>query len=67
MTNKLHFDVMVNDKFICTMHMPIHLGMISGYKNNKPVINLGMGGAFLKEYVISQRPSLKNKDFNIIF
>jgi hypothetical protein len=58
---------MSNGRFICSMQMPITLDMIDGYAGTKPIVNIGMGGGKIREYVISKLPSLKNQDFNICF
>lgn len=63
----LHFDVMIDDKFVCTMHMPIPFDMVVGYNKDRPIVNLGIDGGIIKDFVIQQRPSLKNKNFNIAF
>lgn len=52
--NYVKFDVMLNDRYVCTMryrHLPVFA------ISEKEIV----------DYVISQRPSLKNKPFTITF
>lgn len=52
--NFVKFDVMLNDRYVCTMryrHLPVFA------ITEKEIV----------DYVISQRPSLKNKPFTIAF
>ena len=52
--NYVKFDVMLNDRYVCTMryrHLPVFA------ITEKEIV----------DYVISQRPSLKNKPFIIAF
>ena len=57
------FDVMLNDRFVCQMRMPITLDCVEGYDGDIPIID---SKAFA-DYVENRRPSLKGKDYNIIF
>lgn len=63
MTNRLTFDIMSNDRFVCTMRMPITLDMVVGYEGDKPILDAGK----LKRYVEEKRPSLKYVKYNICF
>lgn len=59
---KLTIDVMVGDRFYCTLRMPITFDMIEGYNSE--------GGAIIDPhkiaaYVEEKRPTLKYKDYQI--
>ena len=53
----LKFDVMLRERWVCTMQMP--LGLPIGYDGDKPVFQLHRGQ--LEQYVEQQKPSLINK------
>lgn len=59
----LTFDIMSNDRFVCTMRMPITLDMIIDYDGDKPILNADK----IKEYVEEKRPTLKYVKYNICF
>lgn len=59
----IKFDVMLNERFVCTLRMPITIEMVVDYVGDTPVIP---EEAFSK-YVESKRPSLKGKPFQITF
>lgn len=63
MTNKLTFDIMSNDRFVCTMRMPITLDMITGYDGETPIVDARK----IQQYVEQKRPSLKHVKYNICF
>lgn len=53
-TKTLHFDVMLHGRYVCTMHY-----------RYCPLWAIDMGE--LHDFVVSERPGLKNKPFNIEF
>lgn len=64
MSNKtITFDVMSNDRFVCTMRMPVTLDMVAGYDGDKPILD----SRKLLQYVETKRPSLKYVKYNICF
>ena len=56
----LKFDVMLRERWVCTMQMP--LGLPIGYDGDKPVFQLHRGQ--LEQYVEQQKPSLINKPWH---
>lgn len=63
MIKKITFDIMSNDRFVCTMRMPITLDMVIDYDGDKPILNADK----IKEYVEEKRPTLKYVKYNICF
>ena len=65
MTNHiLRFDIMLNEKFIHTMKLSmIGASFVDGFEPEGPVIN----GKKLRREVVKRLPSLKGKDFQMIF
>lgn len=62
MTRKdVRFDVMMGDKYICTMVMPFMLA--DDFRDGHPIFNLETFSRFVE----SRRPSLKNKPYRIAF
>lgn len=59
----LTFDIMSNDRFVCTMRMPITLDMVIDYDGDKPILNADK----IKEYVEDKCPTLKYVKYNICF
>lgn len=59
----VRFDVMLHDRFVCTLQMPITLDAIEDYIGDEPVIN---SEAFAR-YVEKVRPSLIGKPYRIAF
>lgn len=51
------FDVMLNDRFVCTLHMPITLDIVEEYDGDKPIISI----TSFRRFVENKRPSLKGK------
>lgn len=60
---KLIFDVMLNDRFVCTLMMPITIDMVVDYLGDKPVIKDGA----VSQYVEKKRPSLIGKPYKVCF
>ena len=60
---KLIFDVMFNDRFVCTLMMPITIDMVVGYLGDKPVIKDGAVSQFIEK----KRPSLIGKPYKVCF
>lgn len=60
---KLIFDVMINDRFVCTLMMPITIDMVVDYLGDKPVIKDGV----IKKYIEKKRPSLIGKPYKLYF
>ena len=56
----LKFDVMLKERWVCTMQMP--LGLPVAYDGDKPVFQLQKGQ--LEQYVEQQKPSLKGKPWH---
>ncbi len=60
---QISFDVMLNERFICTLKMPITKDMVVDHIGERPVIK---EEAF-SDYVEKKRPSLRGKDYKIYF
>lgn len=63
--NAIKFDVMLKDRYVCTMQMPLGLNQLIGYDGDMPVFNLSKSD--VKKYVEQKRPSLKGKKYHIEF
>lgn len=59
----LTFDVMLRDRFVCTLRMPLTLDVISGYDGDKPIISMES----VEKFVLRKRPTLKGEPFGILF
>ena len=59
----ISFDVMLNERFVCTLKMPITIDMVVDYVGDKPVLSDGAVSAFVE----TKRPSLRGKDYKIYF
>ena len=59
---KLVIDVMVGDRFYCTLRMPITPDFIIGYN---PEGGVNIDPHKIAAYVEEKRPTLKYKDFQI--
>lgn len=57
----MNFDVMLHDRFVCTLRLPLYLA--EGYENGKYVVS----GETLSRFVESKLPTLKGKPYNICF
>lgn len=55
------FDVMLQDKFICTLRLPLYLA--DGYENGRYIVSKET----MMHFVESKRPKLKGKPYNICF
>lgn len=55
------FDVMLRDRFVCTLRMPLTFDIITGYEGDKPVIPVK---AF-EQFVERKRPTLKSEPYKI--
>lgn len=60
-TPTLKFDVMLNDRFVCTMKVPVSNMDCIVFIGSEPCYDL----TALRKYVESQRPSLTGKPFEI--
>lgn len=60
---RITFDVMLNERFVCTMRIPLTFDMIDDYDGDTPIVNLKA----IEHYVEDKRPSLKGKDYRICF
>ncbi len=58
----IKFDVMMGDRFICTLAMPLGLKYLVGYNGNSPVFDIPYKA--FKDYVEEKRPSLIGKKFH---
>ncbi len=59
---KLILDIMLHDRFVCTLRMPVTFDMIEDYDEmGGVIINLDK----VQEYVENKRPSLIGKDYRI--
>lgn len=54
---------MLNERFVCTLRMPITLDVIEDYEGDKPVISRKAFHRFVEK----MRPSLKGKPYKIFF
>lgn len=54
---------MLNERFVCTLRMPITIEMVVDYVGDKLVIS---GGVF-SEFIEKKRPSLIGKPYKICF
>ena len=59
----LTFDVMLNERFVCTMKMPLTLDVIDGFDGDEPIVSIEA----LERYIEQKRPSLKGKAYRICF
>ncbi|MGM9695023.1 MAG: hypothetical protein ACI3YC_08460 [Alloprevotella sp.] len=59
--NNVRFDVMLEDKYLCTMVMPSILA--DDIRDGQPIFNMETFSRFVE----SRRPSLKNKPYRIAF
>ena len=59
----IKFDVMLNERFVCTLRMPITIEMVVDYVGDKPVISGGVFSGFIEK----KRPSLIGKPYKICF
>ena len=57
------FDVMLKDKYVCTMKMTVANHHIIGYSGDKPIIDISKEQ--YRAFVEKQRPSLKGKKYHI--
>ena len=55
------FDVMLRDRFVCTLRMPVYLA--DDYENGRFIFT----AETLSRFVESKRPTLKGKPYNICF
>ena len=55
------FDVMIEDRFVCTMCMPVTLDVIESYNGDEPVVS----EAAIRRYVEQKRPTLKYENYRI--
>jgi hypothetical protein len=63
--NIIKFDVMMKDRYICTMQMPLGLNYLKGYEGDKPVFDVPFDA--FRGFVEQKRPSLKGKRYHIEF
>lgn len=59
----IRFDVMLRERYVCTLTMPVTLDLIDGYEGDEPLIELTALDKKIREYVIKKRPSLRNEKF----
>ena len=64
MTKKLVFDIMLNERYICTLRMPISFDMIEEIDERGGVV---LRGERLQKYIEEKRPSLKGTNYKIAF
>ena len=57
------FDVMLNDRFVCTLSMELTPPRISEWVGNMPVLKNNA----IQDYVEEKRPSLKGKPYKVEF
>lgn len=67
-TNKSHiptitFDVMLHERFVCTLSMPLGLKHLVGYNGDEPQFVIPDDDFF--RFIEEKRPSLKGKDYHI--
>lgn len=59
----LTFDIMIDDKFVCTLSLQVDVGMIDEYVSWGGVIQPVINADVLHERILGLRPSLRDKDF----
>ena len=64
MKKKLVFDIMLNERYICTLRIPITFDLIEDLDDEEGVI---VRGDRLQEIIEERRPSLKGKNYIITF
>ena len=62
-TATLPFDVMLGEKWICTMRMPLTFTDIIEYQGDTPIYDISK----IQEYIEKQRPSLTGKPYRVEF
>lgn len=60
-TRTIKFDVMLHDRFVCTLRMPVTLDAIEDYMGDEPVIK----SEAVVRFVEQERPSLVGKPYTI--
>lgn len=60
---RISFDIMIGERFIATMKINLTLELISDYIDDVPSISYNA----LIKHVEERKPSLKGKDYRIIF
>jgi hypothetical protein len=63
MTKKLVFDVMLNERYICTLRIPITFDMIEEIDETGVVVRVDR----LQEIIEEKRPTLRGKNYKIEF
>ena len=63
--NILKFDVMLKDRHVCTLQMPVGLNYLVGYKGGMPIFDIPF--KVFKDFVEQKRPTLKGKKYHIEF
>lgn len=64
MKKKLVFDIMLNERYICTFRIPITFDMIEEIDKMGGVV---LRGDKLQNYIEEKRPSLRGKNYKIAF
>ena len=62
MTKKIKFDVMLRDRFVATLRLPITFGIIKGYDGDLPIIE----SDDIKRYAETKLPKLKGQPYRIL-
>ncbi len=63
----LTFDIMIDDKFVCTLSLQVDVGMIDEYVSWGGVIYPVINSEVLHERIEDLHPSLRGKNFKICF
>lgn len=66
-SNNIMFDVMLDGRFVCMMRLTLPDEIIDGYTDDRPMVDMKKLEMFIKDKVEYKRPSLKNKNYNILF
>lgn len=61
--NCIKIDVMLGQRYYCTLQMPLGLGFLVGYDGDMPIFDVPKKA--FTDFVEKERPSLKGKKFRV--